>query len=782
MVEVPAYLARREDQVRTGWAKRFRPQLWSVDFARPMMAAVTAPAPGLVRLDLDFLTKGDLAGLIWESEDRWSHPLLAYATDRDYRGCRLRFDWFSGPGVMALDALNGPVLTLEGRDADGEARTWYVRLWNYAAGSPTSATVSLAFSELRAGFGTDGEPVFAGDIDRMFISVVPAGFDGSVAALPAAVSSWVELRDIRVEGLRTMVAVGDAFLPPHGLRMASGYDDSYHQAPERLIEQLEALGYRALANHYVGMSHYYALSHAGGGRFEVAGGLCAAAQAWHRRLLDAGHEAGFELILSLSFELFDANAPEGWAQRDKDGDRALTGWFPPSTLLSPCHVQAMAWLQGIARAFAGLGAAGGRRVLFQVGEPWWWVGPSGRPCFYDPATVGRWTTETGAAPPQMADVTGARTGAERGWLDWLGARLAEATLALRDAAAAEASAGYRSHLLFYAPQVLDGDAPELWRANMPAGWSRPAWDVLQLEDYSFVTAGNEAGMARGVEAVTARLGYPVPEQHYLAGFVLDAVDAHAHWPLIASAASAARARGVSEHFLWAWPQVARDGFTWLELGPSPELEDAMDEFHDVRFPLDPGFDAVGGPAFSTQVAVLASGHEQRNAMWQGARLSYDAGLGVRSEADLALLLAFFRARRGRAIAFRFRDPMDWTSAALGVPIGAADQLLGVGDGQSLSFQLVKRYGPEDGAEVRRISRPTVGTLRISVGGIETGEGWALDAGGMVRFDEPPAAGLEVRAGFEFDVPVRFDVDRLQISLSGVRAGEAQTVPLVEVFE
>ncbi|TPE58522.1 TIGR02217 family protein [Sandaracinobacter neustonicus] len=782
MVEVPAYLASREDQVRTGWVKRFRPQLWTVDFARPMMAAVTAPQLGLVRLDLDFLTKGDLAGLIWESEDRWSHPLLAYATDRDYRGCRLRFDWVSGPGVMALDALNGPVLTLEGRDAAGVARTWYVRLWNYAVVSGTSAAISLEFDQLRAGFGTDGEPVYAGDIDRMFISMVPVGFDGSSGALAAPVSSWVELRNLRADGLRTMLAVGDAFLPPHGLRMSSGYDDSYHQAPERLIEQWEALGYRALANHYVGMSHYYALSHVGAGRFEVAGGLCGAAVAWHRRLLQAGGEAGFELILSLSFELFDANAPAGWAQRDKDGERALTGWLPPSTLLSPCNGQAMGWLQGIARAFAGLAAETSQLVQFQVGEPWWWVGQAGKPCFYDAATVGRWTVETGSTPPLMADVVGGRTAAERAFLDWLGARLAEATLALSGAAASVTGAGYRSHLLFYAPQVLDVDKPELWRANMPVGWAWPAWDVLQLEDYDFVTAGNEAGMARGVEAVDARLGYPAEAQHYLAGFVLNAADAQKQWPLIAAAAAHARDRGVAEHFLWAWPQVARDGFTWLELGPAPGAEDVMDEFHDVRFPLDTGFEAVGGPGFSTQVAVLASGYEQRNAMWQGARLSYDAGLGVRSEADLALLLAFFRARRGRAIAFRFRDPMDWTSAPFGEAVSAEDQLLGVGDGQALSFQLVKRYGAEAGSEVRRISRPYDGSVRISVGGVEPDGGWTLQPGGLIRFEDPPGAGAEVRAGFEFDVPVRFDVDRLQISLSGVRAGEAQAVPLVEVFE
>ena len=782
MAEVPPWLAGKEDQVRTGWVKRFRPEFWTVDFPRPMMAAVTAPAPGVLRLDLDFLTHGDLAGLIWDSEDRWSHPLLAYATDRDYRGCRLRFRWVSGPGVMPLDALNGPVLTLEGRDADGAARTWYVRLWNYADGTPTDALIELDFDALRAGFGPDGDAVHAGDIDRMFLSVVPEAFDGSAAALAAPVAGWVELRDLGADGLRSMLRVGDAFLPPHGLRMASGYDDSYHQPPERLVMQWEALGYRRLVNHYVGMSHFAALTHVGGGRFEVAGGLCSAATAWHRRLIDVAAAHGFELILSLSFELFDAHAPGGWAQRDADGERALTGWFPPSTLLSPCNGAAMDWLQGIARDLAGLAADGDRVVSFQIGEPWWWIGPSGRPCFHDAATVARWQAETGGSPPVMQDVLGDRSAAERAWLDWLGARLAEATFAVRDAAAGVSVAGFRSHLLFYAPQVLDGAAPDLARANMPGAWASPAWDRLQLEDYDFVTGGNEFGMARAAEAVTARLGYGVDRQQYLAGFVLQPSDASELWPKIAAAVRAAQARGVPERFVWAWPQVARDGFTWVELGPSAVEGGSVDEFHDVAFPLDVGFDAVGGPAFSTQVAILSSGHEQRNAMWQGARLSYDAGLGVRSEADLALLIAFFRARRGRAAGFRFRDPMDWTSGPFGADISAADQMIGIGDGTTLSFRLEKRYGDGPDAQGRLITRPQAGTVRVSVGGAELLTGWVLEDRGLVRFETPPPAGAEIRAGFAFDVPVRFDVDQLQVSLSGVRAGEAQSVPLVEVFE
>ncbi len=774
------YLASVEDQLRRDWTKRFRPDLWTVDFPRPMMAAITTPDPETLRLDLDFLTRSDLAGLIWSSEDKWSHPLLAYETMRDYRHVVLSFDWVSGPGVMALDALNGPVLTIEGRDEQGQAKSWYVRLWNYASGTPTSARVELNFNLLRAGFGEAGEAVFAGDIERMFISLVPADFDGSADALVTPVATQVELRNLRTAGHRSMMRIGDAFLPEHQLSMCSGYDDSYNQAPERLVAQWQALGFRKLVTHYVGMSHFPALQHVGGGRFEVAGGVCGSARTWHRQLLRAISGAGMEAVLSLSFELFDSYAPPAWAQRDADGNRALTGWAPPSTLLSPCNAAAIGWLGGVASEFSAMAATEADRVNFQIGEPWWWVGPSGWPHFYDDATVHSWTVEKGAAPPVMQDVLAARTGPEQQWLDWLGAKLAAACAAVRAAARlAAAGKSFRSHLLFYAPQVLIADAPDLQRANMPVGWAYPEWDVLQLEDYDFVTEGNHWGQERGRRAVTDALGYPLESQHYFSGFVALPERAGVDWPRIAVAAGEAQLRGVPAVFVWAWPQIARDGFTWTG---DEDGETDMEGFHDVRFPLAVGFEAVGGPEFSTQVAELVSGHEQRNLLWAEGRLRYDAGLGVRSEADLARVIGFFRARRGQAFAFRFRDPMDWNSGDLERGVTAADQFLGVADGQTTRFQLVKRYGSAGMEEVRRITRPDPATVQVAVDGVVQSEGWNLQDGGIVQFDIPPAPGAEIRAGYAFDVPVRFAVDRLEVSVSGVRSGDIPSIPLLEVRE
>ena len=774
------WLAGSDAPVRTRWGKRFEPRYWTVDFPRPMMAAVTTQGADALVVDLDFLRRGDLAGLIWESRDRWSHPLLALATNRDYRGTTLAFRWRATGAVQPLDAINCPVLTIEGRDAAGVAHSWYVRLWNYASGSGDDALVQLDFDRLDGGFllPSEADRVFAGDIDRMFISLVPPGYDGSDAPLAAPMAAQVRIEAIRCDGPGSMLRIGDAFVPPHRLRMTGGYDDSYNQTPERLVEAIFALGYRDLLVHYVGMSHFPGL------RWDAAAvayladpdvPVCAAAIAWHRDFFARAMTLGLAPVVSLSFELLDQHCPATWAQRAADGSRAVTGYTPPSTLLSPAHDGAMAWLQAVARVFTGIATAAGAPPRFQIGEPWWWVGPDWQPCLYDAASLARHADETGAIAPVIGDIRASIGADGRAFLDWCGGMLGRATLALRDAVLA-AFPEAETLLLFYAPQVLNGAAPELIRANLPLAWAHPAFDVLQLEDYDFVTLDDFGGQARARAAIGDRLGYPLDRQHYFSGFAAIPAD----WRPIAAAAVAALGRGVAETFVWAWPQVARDGFTAFSL--DAEGDNAVTAFHDVLFPLQLGYGAAGGPAFSTQVVVTGSGHEQRNSQWSDARLNYDAGVGLRSEADLGVLINFFRARRGQAHGFRFNDPLDNSSAMHGSVIMAADQALGFGDGGITRFPLIKRYGDGDDPQCRRITRPVTGSVRVAVDGVERSSGWSLVDGGHVDFDEAPPPGAAISAGFAFDVPVRFATDRIDVSIAGWRAGELPTVPLVEVRE
>lgn len=330
-----------------------------------------------------------------------------------------------------------------------------------------------------------------------------------------------------------MLAVGDVVVPEHRLRIATGYDDLYHLTPARVLHNALRLGYREVLNHYVGMSHYFRVDADG----LVVDGLNGPCAAWHADFLARAKAMGFGAILSLSYELLDAHCPAEWKQRAADGEHALTGWEPPSALLSPANAAAMDWLQAVAQAFAELAVAAGQPVRFQVGEPWWWVMPDGR-------------------------------------------------------------------------------------------------------------------------------------------------------------------------------------------------------------------------------------------------ISFDAGPGVRSEADLQALIAFFRARRGAAIGFRLRDPFDDSSSAMTGAPGPEDQLLGEGDGARTAFPLIKDY---DG-QVRRITRPVAGSVLVSVDGEVLAEGWSLAARGVIEFEGAPVEGAEVRAGYRFDVPVRFAEDRLSLNRATFLAGEAPSVPLIEIRE
>ncbi len=769
------WLCDQRRQQKSVPVMRFDPRFWTVNFPRPMMASVVTTGPESLRADAIFYRSDDLAGLIWDSADHWDHPLLAYETNRDYRRLTMKFRWRSA-GIIPLDAVNGPTLTINGRDATGAAKSWYIRLWNYAVGTPEDAEIVLDFSNLQGGFllPQEADPVFAGDIDQIFISLIPPGYTGLPGNLPAPVEAWVELTQIRCDGAGVMLDTGDVMMPEHALKMATGYDDAYNQTPARLVRQIHALGYRQTINHYVGMSHYFRLEPLGNGHcVSLAGGaLNAPCRAWHRNFAAQAKLMGFDLIFSLSYELFDAHCWNDWKQRAENGDRALTGWVPPSTLLSPAHVGAMNYLKAVARAFVFILKEAGLPVKFQIGEPWWWIMPDGRICLYDAAA----TDAFGTLSVSISDIKGSKSPAQKSMLDRAGAMLAESTASICAAATDEAgSAGIETLLLVYLPTVLDPSAPEAVRANVPLEWSAPAFDVLQLEDYDWVTSGNHGATRRAVPLMAQRLGYAVDAQHYFSGFVLRPED-KAQWRDIEIAARASRARGTAETFIWALPQVARDGFTYFEIG---QEDAAVQEFDDVLFPLDIGREAEVTAEFSTNIVTTLSGHERRNSSWENARLSYDVSPGVRSENDLGILLAFFRARHGPAVGFRFTDPFDNSSHIMTGAPDRLDQILGTGDGVRTAFPLIKTYGTD--GQIRRITRPVPNSVTVAVNNVAA-TAWSLAAGGIIEFQTAPDTGAVITAGFRFDVPVRFASDRLDFARATFGAGDMPTIALVEIRE
>lgn len=209
----------------------------------------------------------------------------------------------------------------------------------------------------------------------------------------------------------------------------------------------------------------------------------------------------------------------------------------------------------------------------------------------------------------------------------------------------------------------------------------------------------------------------------------------------------------------------------------------MTAFHEVLMPLPFALGASGGPERRVDIVALGSGHEARNTPWAHGRRRYDIGGAVRSLDELHELIAFFEARRGKLHGFRFRDPFDFKSCAPSAGIGPEDQVIGTGNGETLTFQLTRTYGSGEAAYARPIRKPVAGSVRIAVDGDEIAPGdFAVDTTtGIVTFDVAPAAEALITAGFLFDTAVRFDVDRLDLSMDGFGAGRALAVPLVEIL-
>lgn len=206
-------------------------------------------------------------------------------------------------------------------------------------------------------------------------------------------------------------------------------------------------------------------------------------------------------------------------------------------------------------------------------------------------------------------------------------------------------------------------------------------------------------------------------------------------------------------------------------------------FHEVRFPASLSFGALGGPERRTEIVTLANGHEERNTPWAHSRRRYNAGMGLRSLDDMAALVCFFEARQGQLYGFRWKDWGDYKSCAPSAAPTAFDELIAIGDEISQSVPLIKTYPSGGQAYARPITKPVEGSVRVSVGGDELQESidYTVDfQSGMLIFNHPPDLGAEVRAGFEFDVPVRFDVDRIHTSVASFQAGDAPDVPVVEV--
>ena len=197
----------------------------------------------------------------------------------------------------------------------------------------------------------------------------------------------------------------------------------------------------------------------------------------------------------------------------------------------------------------------------------------------------------------------------------------------------------------------------------------------------------------------------------------------------------------------------------------------MGMFHEVRFPIDISYGATGGPGFSTGVVTSMSGGEQRAQHWAQSRIKYDVSHGVKTKEQLDKLIAFFRARKGKAYGFRFKDWADFTAL----------QQVCVQQTNPLKYQLAKTYTDDAGyADVRFIKKPVIGSVKIYVNNALVTEGFNIDyTTGIIEFTSEQKDAV-VTSDFEFDVPMRFDSDDMPISLENYEVYSWGNINVIEI--
>jgi len=205
-------------------------------------------------------------------------------------------------------------------------------------------------------------------------------------------------------------------------------------------------------------------------------------------------------------------------------------------------------------------------------------------------------------------------------------------------------------------------------------------------------------------------------------------------------------------------------------------------FLEIQFPIDISFGSAGGPEFITEIIPYGSGNEQRNIRLQTGMHSFNAAYGAKTQAQIESVINFFHAVRGRAYGFRYQDPLDYKSCGIADDPAFDDQIIGTGDGVEDEYQLIKTYTESSLSEERDITKPVSGSVLIGIDGVQKLQGdatypWSIDtATGIVTFTGTvPPDTKDVTAGYEFDVPVRFGVDRLQISIDNKNNGAGYIV-------
>lgn len=195
-------------------------------------------------------------------------------------------------------------------------------------------------------------------------------------------------------------------------------------------------------------------------------------------------------------------------------------------------------------------------------------------------------------------------------------------------------------------------------------------------------------------------------------------------------------------------------------------------FLEIRFPDSISFNSSTILEFNTTIITSKNGKEYRNVNWNNNKMKFNIVNGIKTKTELNEVIKFFRNVKGKAYGFRFKD---WTD------FSAVNQQIGIGDGETKEFQLIKTYTINGNTYTRKIKKPVISTIKVFLDGIETND-FSIDlTNGLITFEVAPSDTTIITANFEFDVPVRFNNDLLEVSLNSLSSGKINNLELIEII-
>ncbi|WP_032014061.1 phage capsid protein [Acinetobacter baumannii] len=565
---------------------RFSPIYWRIDGPQTMSFAITNYGNGFEASFRSRMTN-DLVGISWDSYDTKDHKLLAYETKYSYAGVVWDFDIELSASMPVLNNPSlTPTLTVYYHD-NGVDKIAYIVLFNYA-NNPSSRTahIHINWDTVKAGFSaTDSFPVT--NIQRISFSGFTSHYNGqSATPLSQPEDGYIRITNSVVTGTNAKLNLSRVVVPQHNYGICTSYDDHYDLNPQRLVNNMVALGYQGLVNNYCGMSHYPEMTWKSDiNKWQIPDTLVtgeavvnACTRKWHEKYAQALHNANMQPIFGVSFEMYSLGANEFWAQRDWNSNLGKTGYQPPSYFFSLSDQNALAYLHKVFIEFADTMVAGGCNVNIQIGEPWWWYNTdTNLPCVYDYPTKLAFNADTGLYAPDLGTIYEAmnKTGTPYDeFKTWLRNKLGQTCQNIRAAIKAKYANAQVCPLIFF-PSIRSPIQTLATYINYPSQhYSYPNFDYIMTEAYDWLL---EAKLDLAHQAVsqipTQDLGYPANKVAYLSGFVPDASIAYIYgfdknkpyrtpsWQRIFGDMKNNVSLGLMKQFIWAYPQVMFDSIT-----------------------------------------------------------------------------------------------------------------------------------------------------------------------------------------------------------------------------